>query len=59
MYKFGRNKLSFRKERWTSPMITGICTIENKDLIILVFVSFLGHSMMLYQHSDSLHFFNN
>jgi hypothetical protein len=35
MYKFGRNKLDHSEKKYGLPL--WLCTIENKDLIILVF----------------------
>jgi hypothetical protein len=51
MSKFGRNKLDHSEKKYGLPL--WLCTIENKDFIILVFASFPWHSMKLYQHSDS------
>jgi methyl coenzyme M reductase subunit C-like uncharacterized protein (methanogenesis marker protein 7) len=38
MYKFGRNKLDHSEKKYELSL--WLCTIENKDLIILVFASF-------------------
>jgi hypothetical protein len=49
-----RNKLDHSEKKYGLPL--WLCTIENKDLIILVFSSFPWHSMKLYKHSDSCSF---
>ena len=54
MYKFGRNKFDHSEKKYGLPL--WLCTIENTDLITLVFASFSWHSMKLqvYQHSDCI-----
>jgi hypothetical protein len=42
MYKFGRNKHDHSEKKYGPPL--WLCTIENKDFIILVFASFPWHS---------------
>ena len=54
-----RNKLDHSEKKYELPLWLWLCTIENKDLIILVFASFPWYSMKLYQHSDSSQFLNN
>jgi hypothetical protein len=55
LYTVSRNKLDHSEKKYGLPL--WLCIIENKDLIILVFVSFPWHSMKLYQHSDFLQFY--